>query len=339
MTSLSRSAALRSRLREVGLSRAAIDAAWPQWWSEEAETSESASAELRFTLARRLGLDPRSLIASTGPAQFLWSQEGRFKHLTNEDELERAAIVSFGRSIAAILSAIAPKAAFDLVGLGASQLRAEVLSKDRPYVDLGDLLAIAWSAGVPVLHLRVFPLERKRMAAMAVQTPTGSAVLVGKDASYPGPIAFYIAHELGHIALGHVKREAPIVDIDQDQPTLDSSDTEEVAADTYALELLTGRPRPVVLAEGGVVPSGRELARVVQSAGLTLQIEPGVFAQCYGFNTGEWAVVNAAMPHIYGTPRPAWAAINELARAQLAISDASPDTADFLASVLGFAAE
>ena len=87
---------LRSRLRELGLSSAAIEAAWPGWWSDEANSSLSAQAELRFGVARRLGLDPRSLLDDREAPRFMWREEARFKHLSGEGELEQAGITSFG---------------------------------------------------------------------------------------------------------------------------------------------------------------------------------------------------------------------------------------------------
>ncbi|MES9261459.1 hypothetical protein ABEQ23_12375, partial [Cutibacterium acnes] len=48
--------------RDIGYSQAAVDAAWPEWWTPEAESSPSAVAELKFSLSRKLGLDPRALI-------------------------------------------------------------------------------------------------------------------------------------------------------------------------------------------------------------------------------------------------------------------------------------
>src|SRR4051794_15887231 len=62
---------LRLRLRRLGLSDDAISAAWPQWWSADAEASPSARAELRFGIARRLGLDPRSLLGEQDEPRFL----------------------------------------------------------------------------------------------------------------------------------------------------------------------------------------------------------------------------------------------------------------------------
>src|SRR4051812_31196680 len=99
------SARIKGRLREVGLSDAAIDAAWPDWWSDSAEPSASARNDLRFSLARKLGLDARSLVDEEGSPRFVWRDEARFKNLSTESELERAAIASFGKAIGSLVAA------------------------------------------------------------------------------------------------------------------------------------------------------------------------------------------------------------------------------------------
>ena len=43
------------------------------------------------------------------------------------------------------------------------------------------------------------------MNGMLVQVGHRFAILLARDANYPAPIAFYLAHELGHAALGHTK--------------------------------------------------------------------------------------------------------------------------------------
>src|SRR6266542_5650566 len=87
---------LRSRLKSLGLTDAGIRAAWPRWWSDDAEQSPSAQAELRFGVARRLGLDPRSLFDDERqPPRFRWRDEARFKHLSGERPEELAGIVSY----------------------------------------------------------------------------------------------------------------------------------------------------------------------------------------------------------------------------------------------------
>ncbi len=49
-------------IQRTGLTDDAVTAAWPDWWGQEAEVSASANAELRFSLARKLGLDARTLL-------------------------------------------------------------------------------------------------------------------------------------------------------------------------------------------------------------------------------------------------------------------------------------
>lgn len=330
---------LRLRLRGLGLSDSAISAAWPQWWSEDAEASASARAELRFSIARRLGLDPHSLLEDRDEPRFLWHEEARFKHLSGESERERAGITSFGRAIASILVSASPRPAGSLAGVAARDLRENVLASGRPFVALVDLLSLSWALAVPVVHLRVFPWSQKRMAAMTVRVGDRSAVLLGKDSTYPGMIAFYLAHELGHIALEHVAADRQIVDLEDEPPAADGEDEEEREADAFALELLTGRPDPTVLATGPGWAHGRALAHAALESADDLRIEPGTLALSFGHSTGDWQTANAALGHIYPDAQPVWTYVNAVARQQLQLGDLSVEALDFLDAVLGEAGE
>jgi hypothetical protein len=331
----SESRRLRARLRALGLSAEAIDAAWPRWWSTEADDSTSARAELAFSLARRFGLEPSSVIEGSDAPRFLWHMEARFKHRSNQSDLELAAITSFGKSVAAALLAATPPPNASIVDTSAGDLRVTILRAGRPYVELGDLLSVTWSVGVPVVHLRLYPLRQKRMAAMTVESGGRSAILIGKNSNYPAPIAFYLAHEIGHIALRHAAGDRLVVDFEATQRTIAGDDEEEKAADEFALELLTGRPRPDVR---GIAPgrtSARELARVALRSGQRLGIEPGVLAECYGFTTGDWTAASGSLGHIYAQARPIWEDVNAIARRQLALDTIPPDSMEFLEAVLG----
>ena len=282
----------RKRLKAVGLSDPAINAAWPDWWSDDADPSSSARLDLRFSVARKLGLDARSVLDEEGTPRFIWKDEARFKHLSGETDLERAAISSFGRSIGALLAAGSGRRAILAIGTSAATLRDAVLSS-QPYVRLMDLLSLSWSAGIPVAHLRIFPAARKRMAAMAVAVGERRAVLLAKDSMYPPHIAFYLGHELAHIALKHVSADTAIVDMETDALSTGSADTEEAEADRFALELLTGRADLRLVPEGSYNAPG--LADVALRVSTELHIEPGTLALCFGYSTGNWAVANSAM--------------------------------------------
>jgi len=308
---------------------------WPRWWSEEAETSPSARAELRFGVARRLGLDPRSLLEDADAPRFLWTEEARFKHAADEGELERAGITSFGRALAAVLINATPTPPRSVTGSTAGGLREAILNAGRPFVDLGDLLSLCWATGVPVVYLRVFPWPRKRMAAMTVRVGERWAILLAQDSQYPAPVAFYLAHELGHIALGHLAAEQVIVDLETEGTLEEAGDEEEHAADAFALELLTGRPRPEVLpSSASAKPSGRGLAEAALAEAAALRIEPGTLALTFGYSTRDWKTAYASLKTIYSDARQAWSEVNGIAMTQIRAEDLSQETAQFLQAVL-----
>ena len=243
-----------AQLKDLGLAEPAIEAAWPRWWSEDAEASASARAELRFSVARRLGIDPGSLLDDREQPRFLWREEARFKHLASEDDVERAGIASFGRAVASAMLGAAPLATVDLTDLAAADLRAQLLASGRPYVGLQDLVALGWGVGIPVVYLRVFPWRQKRMAAMTVRVAERNFILLGKDAGYPAWISFYLAHELGHIALGHVEADHALVDLDVGD-ALEPDDEEERDADSWGSSSSpAGRRRSCYLKAGTALP-------------------------------------------------------------------------------------
>jgi len=328
---------LRKRLKTIGLSDPAINAAWPTWWSDDADASSSARAELRYSIARKLGLDPHSLLEDEGAPRFVWKDVARFKHLSGESDAEKWAITSFGTALGAILLAGTNVSSF-LKNITASELRAAVLSS-QPYVRLIDLISICWSVGIPTIHLRVFPWNRKRMAAMSVRVGGRNAILLGKDSHYPAQIAFYLAHELAHISLDHLTDESVIVDFESypnlnPDPPASFPDPEEAAADAFALEVLTGDPEPVVLpaAAGG---GARSLAKAALGAGADLQIEPGTLALCFGYSTGDWATAIGSLKYIYSSPKPVWQEVNNIALSQLSLPSLPDDTLQYLKIVLG----
>jgi len=316
----------------VGLSDLAINAAWPTWWSDAADASSSAQAELRFSLARKLGMDPHSLLEDASEPRFVWRDEARFKHATAEGEQERAGITSFGVALGGVLlSATAGVVASP--DLDARRLRDAILGT-QPYVRLLDLVAICWGVGIPVVHLRVFPFPQKRMAAMSVRVAGRSAILLGKDAMYPPHIAFYLAHELGHVALGHVDKQPVIIDFGIQDALPSADDPEEISADEFALELLTGEPQPKVLPTGAAV-TAPALAKATLDASQDLGIEPGTLALCFGYSTQNWAVANAAMRWIYSSASPVWEEVNKIALGQLDLDRVPDDVQPFLLAVLG----
>lgn len=318
---------LVQRLRQAGISLAAIEAAWPSWWTEDAETSPSGRAELRFALARRLGLEPKPLLGER--VEFVWNDEARFKHLTAEQEGQKAALTSFGMSVGRLL--LKATAGSPTISASAAELRKAILAGNE-FVDLNTLVATCWALRIPVIYLRVFPLDAKSMHAMVINVDGRHAVLLGRDAQYPAPVAFTLAHELGHIMLGHLAGAPALVDVEDPALARDGDDQEQ-AADRFALELLTGSGDPEI--ETSVDRfNAPTLAAAVLEAAPRYSVEPGTLALCVGFRRQAWRVAMSALRFIYRQKKPAWREVNGIADVEIGWDSLSDEGAHYLRNVM-----
>lgn len=318
---------LIERLRKAGFSRAAIQAAWPSWWSDDAAKTVSGRTELRFVLARKLGLDPKPLLGER--VEFFWDDEARFKHLSTQGAEQKAALTAFGMSVGRILLRATPGPAIEPTE--ALALRAAIMSPGQ-LVDLGGLLSACWALRVPVIHLRVFPLEAKSMHAMVIGLDGRFAILLGRDAQYPAPVAFTLSHELGHIMRGHLGDAQALVDLEDPALARDADDQED-DADRYALTLLTGSSQPEITTNLSSF-NAPTLATAVLSAAAQYGIEPGTLALCVGHQRKIWPVAMASLRFIYSEKKPVWQEVNGIADGELDWETLSDEAADFLRNVM-----
>lgn len=319
---------LRSQLRAEGLTDRALDAVWPTWWSEGAATSTSASAELRYTIARRLGIAPNSLFEDR--PEFVWRQDAKFKNLGELTGREAAVLASFCVGVGRHLVATSSTQRLDPFP-SAAELRRAILGNGG-FVELRSLLVVCWSLGVPVVQLKLFPLDQKGLHAVATRSGDRFAILIGRESRFRAQVAFWLAHELGHIALGHVAESSALLDVED--PALKDADAEEQVADAYALELLTGSPDPQIDVSDAQY-SAAQLASAVQSQAPAYDIDPAVLALCTAHRDGRWRQAFGALK-LLNDEEDVPHRINDLAAGQLDIESLSHDNRKFLASVLGF---
>jgi hypothetical protein len=187
---------------------------------------------------------------------------------------------------------------------------------------------------VPVLQLKVFPLPAKRMCAMAVRVGARYAILLAKESTFPAQIAYYVAHELGHIALGHLLSQPALVDVADPLGPDRGSDREERDADNFALELLTGDKTPDVRTTAQRF-SAASLAKAVMSTGPQLRIDPGSLALCFGHNTGHWEKVFGALKILSPKREPIGIFVNRVAFSQLNTRALSDESEEFIRGAAG----
>lgn len=323
----------RRLIRQAGLAPSIVDAAWPDWWSDEADASDSARTELRFSIARKLGLDPRTLLDDQAP-RWIWDDAARFKSFRGDVQGHQPAISSFGMALGRILLSATENANVEVPGqVGAAHLRALML-KNRPIVGLIELVQLAWGLGIPVIHLRAYPLSAKQMSAMSVCLNDRFVIFLAKDSQYPAPSAFHLAHELGHIFLGHLAPGQSIVDLGGLGDPDDDADDEERGADAFAMELLTGDSDLRLKIEG----EGRGARRLAAQALAVQQqhrIEAGIVALAYGFQTQHWSTAIASLGHIYGQPFPVWQAVNRIAERSIHWPELEDESENYLRAIMG----
>jgi hypothetical protein len=318
---------LRRELRQAGIANAAINAVWPEWWSAEAKDSLSATTELTYTVARRLGLSPRALF--DGSPQFLWHDSTKFKNLGTTTDKEQAILASFGTAVGrCALSATRP----GITPLTDAESVRDAILREARFVNLPQLLTFCWQAGIPVIQLRVFPLPQKRMQAMTVKVNERHAILLGYESEYYARMAYILAHEIGHILLGHLEHSDSLLDMD-DPLTAGDLDAEEVDADRAAFILLTGRANPEVLANMQSY-SARQLAHAANAQADQERIEPGILALCLGHATGKWQQTFGALKIIGPGAQPVGDQINDLAVNQFDWQALSLANRDYLAQVI-----
>lgn len=294
---MSKTDALIRRLEVAGFARDFVRTCLPQWWDEQAEESESSWLQLQLDLSQRFSLDPFSVIDEAAPLRLSDIGRPKFKHLALT-EAQQGAANGFGGGLARLLLAATPSAGHELPS-SALELRALLLnSSENLWIGFGELLTLCYAFGIPVAHLTAFPAGIKGMAAMATSVGSRGAIFTARKPVHPAQVAFFIAHELGHVALGHVRDGQSIVEA----LTLDPNETddgvpdddEEIAADRFAFELLTGQPS---LQVQGPADKGtaKELHERADQTGRQLRIDPGLIILCYGRASNRWPLAMAAL--------------------------------------------
>ena len=328
-----------SRLSEIGYPKKYVrDMILPSWWDDGAAESPAGFAEAALIVARRLGLDYASLRSGEGTVQSSPRPQVKFKTAargTVADECSVAAAIAMQTARFAALGAPEPS----LAPLKTAAEIREHIKSDRPCVDLEGLIDYCWSIGIVVLHVSQLPPGAKRLHGLAVNANGRHVAVVFDGRSAPAYSLFVLAHELGHINLGHVGEGGALVDNAINAVGLDdaSDDKEELEANRFALELVTGRPDFRVRAADRWLKADA-LAAEAQRIGREKGIDPGHIVLNYAHTMGGsfFAVANAALKHLDPAPDAVGLVRRKLAE-RLDWSELPPDAAEFVARVTALA--
>jgi len=287
---------LCASLSRLGFKRGyLIDTVLPSWWEPDVVKTRNGFLETAMLIHRRTGLPLAPLFSglaepATAPSKVHFKKS---KGVT-EDDVRTAHLIA--RQVAETVAAHT-QPPFKGTLPDAATLHAQLKDRGRQsWVTLEDLLDYCTEVGIPVVHTSKFPSGARKPDGMAVCSQEGRPVIVLCKASQrPAWMVFILAHELGHIALGHVPEGGAVVDGNLESA---SGEEEERQANEFASVLLTGKP-DLGLSFHGPLKAGM-LARKAQGFAHRYRVSPGVAALNWGFNTENWPVANGAVKILEG---------------------------------------
>lgn len=319
---------LYDRLKDVGFDAQFVrDRVLPEWWEDPCAEEPANRSMAEMAISRMLGFPLAQLHDRQATLALPAISSPRLKRNRGIDARDLLpSILLAERTAQATLPELAPPPPF-CGRSSAVEIRRAILSNHR-CVDLKSLLDFAWKVGIVVLHLVALPKSRK-FSGMAMFCDTTPVVVLALGSDSPPWLTFHLAHELGHIFLGHVSEGSqPLADSNIDQ--LDQDDDEK-AADAFAFTLLTGVPSIHFKQVYGL--TANKLATAAQAFANKRQIDAGTVALTYGRNANRMAVAQAALK-ILGLDQGARRLIADALQRHLRRVNDLPETAERFLSLV-----
>jgi hypothetical protein len=241
-----------------------------------------------------LGFSVKALCDREHPLTLPALGEVHFKRYRNQvDDGVRALALVARRAAKIVVSAVDPGLG-PVAGAGrAGEVRAAILRR-HPQVDLDSLLEFAWEAGVPVIQIEHVQVGAKRFDGMAAYVEGRPVVVLASGRDGPPWLAFHLAHELGHILLGHVRPESAAV-VDGSLSSKTGTSRHEREADRFACEVLAGSEQPSI---ADLRVDAARLAAIAAGAGPRQGVDPGVFVLIYAKSNDRWPVAQLALKYL-----------------------------------------
>jgi len=302
----------------------------PDWWDDSMALEPAGLQLVQAMISNRLGLSFKDLVA--GKVSVSDVQKIRYKKAKNKSSTDIEAVTNYALSIAKAVARGYKGGGAEVQEIQRPEdLRKKLLQEsDMPWVSLRHILRLSWSLGIPVLNVKAFPTKGKKPDAFATNIDGYPVIVVLSKRSSPSWIAFLVAHELGHIFHGHLKKGESIVDLKMDRS---AEGKEEQEANQFAVELLTGQSDLGL--HSSIVLTQKKLAEAAKIFGTKYGISPGVVALNYGFTTGAWATANGAVSILEKNDRASSYFAKDTCK-HLIEADFSEDVFDWLGSVLHF---
>ncbi len=322
---------------QLGLKPAQVRRLLPDWWDPEVEKKPSGVSELAMLLGRRLSLDVAALLnGQLAPKGAMISVA--FKHRAGLEQNSLAAASAIASSLAqAVLAALPTE--YRKLPSAPTKLQKLAMADGFPQLNFDALLNLCWNHGVPVIPLPHLPVGVRKMDGAALQIGERPVIVIAKKKSSRAWLSFILAHEIGHVALGHLTPGSTIVDVSLQEgatyATDEEQDTQEGQADRFALQLMGGDAVESEVSRWPGQMAPVELAVRSRTAAQLLHIEAGHFILRHAFLNRRWPDAVTALRFLSEDFNPEAALLSQFEQ-RLDMDAVSEDMQDIVGRITGW---
>lgn len=302
------------QLSDLGIDKAYSKGLLPEWVDAYPPSTNEELIQIKLYLASALNLDTASVL-NDQPS--FANQNVRYKRTKNQLGSDLAPATALFSAVAkqCIQATATP---FDGLPKDPEELRAELVAGQNA-VTLERVLEFLWGHGVPVIHCGNLPQKMSRPDALVVTVGGRPCVIVGGKRLPSAWHLFYVTHEVGHIARGHLAEDGILVDdVLSDAVDLDK-DRDEQEANSYAFVLLTGSGQVTYLPDEVSDPG--KLLRLAIKFGKEQAVDAGHLLLRYAAKNDAWGVIGNLLKSQASGPD----VINKLAEEHLNWSALAPE--------------
>jgi len=319
---------LYARLSEVGFPKKYVrESILPEWWADDLASYDFNRRIAEMAISRALKIPLAQLADAKAQLSLLGAEVVRFKRWQDAAHFKLLPAVAIARRVAELVLFCAHDLpALDTRGITAARLRETLLSGSQ-YITLQQLLDVIWDLGIPVFHLALLPDGAKRVDAMALLVEGRPCIALATSRSQPAWLFWPLAHELGHIAAGHLTGG----DILDAAIELVSEIKEEKEANAFAFSLIYGDARIEVPQNA----HPKMLAALALQEGEAARVLPECLVANFGFETGKWPVAQAALKSLQVDEENGHEQIRAALRKTISLDRLTEDDRHFFCRVTG----
>lgn len=176
----------------------------PDWWEDALGNTPQMRQHAEIAIAGFLGVPPATLADRGAPLDPPAVAGYRLKKREGADSSKIAVCVHLASRLAHVALKALPTLPPERPLPAATALR-DALVAQHGRVDLRALVEAAWAHGIPVLRLRGLPKGMQScLDGVALTVQDRPVIVLSSNRREAACLLWHLAHELGHIALGHL---------------------------------------------------------------------------------------------------------------------------------------